>query len=157
MSHSDFSSGFLSDFTSSAYTSRYNECGAIDRMRSLLFHRLLSTMRSIADALHRQHPAPHTPEGSSVLFLQTLHTFLGLRFYMTSSAPSCSLFRANLSTLPSSLVSHSLYVTVCCFAPLSQGGTTLQHTRSPRCIDCLLPGLWFASKLNSCHDQTFTG
>ncbi len=55
MASSDFSPGFLLDFASSAYTIRYSE-RATDRMRSLLFHHLLS-----------QHPVLPTPEGSSRL------------------------------------------------------------------------------------------
>jgi len=35
---------------------------------------------------------------------------------------------------------NSNYVTGCCFAPLSQGVTTLQHSQSPGCTGCLLPG-----------------
>jgi len=66
---------------------------------------------------------------------QVLHTFHGLRFCMTSSAPSCSLFRVNLSTLQ-----DSLYVTGCRFAFLSQEVTSFQHSQSPNCTGCLLPG-----------------
>ena len=54
---------------------------------------------------------------------------------LTGSAPSCSLFRANLSTLQ-----DSLYVTGCCFALLSQEVTSLQHSQLPGCTGCLLPG-----------------
>ena len=66
-----------------------------DRMRSLLFHRLLS-----------QHPALHTPESSSRLHFQVLRRFLGLRHTVTGSALSCSPFRVTISVLQ-----VSLYVT----------------------------------------------
>ena len=68
---------------------------------------------------------------------------------LTSSAPSCSPFGANLSTLLcEALLRHSLYVTGCGFALLSQEVTTLpwpdrqdrQHLRSPRSTGCLLRG-----------------
>ncbi len=55
---------------------------------------------------------------------------------LTSSAPSCSPFGANISTLQ-----DSLYVTGCCFALLSQEVTSLQHNLSPGCTGCLLCGL----------------
>ena len=55
---------------------------------------------------------------------------------VNSSAPSFSRFRANISALQ-----DSLYVTGCCFAPLSQGDTTLRHSQSPGCTGCLLRGL----------------
>jgi len=73
MASSDFLTGFLADFTSSAYTARYDSRGSADPPRPLLFHRLLSL-----------HPALPTPEGSSVLRFQALpdvsirHTFRGL-------------------------------------------------------------------------------
>jgi len=51
-----------------------------DRMRPLLFQRLLSP-----------HPALPTPEGSSRLLFQVLRRFPGLRFRLKNSAPSCSL------------------------------------------------------------------
>ena len=54
---------------------------------------------------------------------------------LIGSAPSCSPFGANLSTLQ-----DSLYVTGCCFALLSQEVTSLQHSQSPGCTGCLLPG-----------------
>ena len=66
---------------------------------------------------------------------QVLHTFLGLRSYVTNSAPSCSPFGANISTLQ-----DSLYVTGWCFAPSSQRDTTLRHSQSSSCTGCLLPG-----------------
>jgi len=66
---------------------------------------------------------------------QVLHTFLGLRSYVTYSAPSFSPCGANISTLQ-----DSLYVTGCCFALLSQEVTSLQHSQSPGCTGCLLPG-----------------
>ena len=122
MASSDFSPDFLLDFTSSAYTIRYSD-RATDRMRSLLFHHLLS-----------QHPVLPTPEGSSRLHFQVLRRFHGLRYWLKSSAPSFP-FRANISALQ-----DSLYVAGCCFALLSQEVTTFQHTRSPRCTGCLLPG-----------------
>ena len=55
---------------------------------------------------------------------------------MTSSAPSFSRYRANISTLQ-----DLLYATGCCFAPLSQGVTTLRHSQLPGCTGCLLRGL----------------
>jgi len=55
---------------------------------------------------------------------------------LSSSAPSFSPCGANISTLQ-----DSLDVTGCCFAPLSQGDTTLQHIWSPRRTGCLLRGL----------------
>jgi hypothetical protein len=54
---------------------------------------------------------------------------------MKGSAPSCSPCGANISTLQ-----DSLHVTGCCFAPLSQGVTTLRHSQSPGCTGCLLSG-----------------
>jgi hypothetical protein len=53
---------------------------ATDRMRSLLFRRLLS-----------QHPVLLTPEGSSRLHFQALRRFHRLRWLVSSSAPSFSL------------------------------------------------------------------
>ena len=82
-------------------------------------------------------PTSHSPYAGGFFGAasQVLHTFLGLRFCVTSSTPSSSLFRANLSTLQ-----DSLYVTVCWFALLSQEVTSLQHNQSPGCTGCLLPG-----------------
>jgi len=74
---SDFSSSFFPNFAHKAYTVLYGVCSFTDQMRSLLFQQLLS-----------QHPAPHTPEGSSVLLLR----------FFTPSVP-LDPFRANLSTL----------------------------------------------------------
>ena len=54
---------------------------------------------------------------------------------ISNSAPSCSPFGANISTLQ-----DSLDVTGCCFAPLPQRVTSLQHIRLPRCTGCLLRG-----------------
>ena len=54
---------------------------------------------------------------------------------LTGSAPSCSLFGANLSTLQ-----DPLYVTGCCFVLLSQEVTSLQQSQLPGCTGCLLPG-----------------
>lgn len=73
MGPSDFSSGFIPDFTHCAYTDLYDGCGSVNPMRSLLFQQLLS-----------QHPILHTPEGSSVLF----HRFFtpSLAFAFTSQA-----------------------------------------------------------------------
>ena len=60
---------------------------------------------------------------------------------LIGSAPSCSPFGANISTLPcEALLRHSLYVTGCCFAPSSQRDTTLRHSQSSSCTGCLLPG-----------------
>jgi len=56
MASSDFSSGFLSGFHLAAYTFCFGSSVLTDRMRPLLFHRLLS-----------QHPALPTPESSSRL------------------------------------------------------------------------------------------
>jgi hypothetical protein len=98
-------------------------------MRPLLFRRLLS-----------QHPVLPTPEGPSRLHFQVLRRFHGLRYWLTSSAPSFP-FRANISVLQ-----DSLYVTGCCFALPSQEVTTFQHTRSPRCTGCLLPGRLFVTR-----------
>jgi hypothetical protein len=128
MASSDFSPGFLLDFTSSAYTIRYSD-HATDRMRSLLFHHLLS-----------QHPVLPTPEGSSRLHFQVLRRFHGLRYWLTSSAPSFP-FRANISALQ-----DSLYVAGCCFALPSQEVTTFQHTPSPGRTGCLLPGRLTATR-----------
>ena len=55
---------------------------------------------------------------------------------LTSSAPSFSRFRANISTLQ-----DSLYVAGCCFAPSSRRATSLQHSQLPGCTGCLLRGL----------------
>jgi hypothetical protein len=54
---------------------------------------------------------------------------------LSTSAPSFSLVRANISTLQ-----DSLDVTGYDFASFSQGVTTLQHLRSPRSTGCLLRG-----------------
>jgi len=98
---------------------------ATDQMRPPLFHRLLS-----------QHPAPHTPEDSSRL----LPGSSSLPWPSLSPEQLGSLLfplpRANMTTLQ-----DSRDVTGCCFAPLSPGGTPLQHIRSPRCTWCLLHGL----------------
>ena len=53
---------------------------ATDRMRSPLFHRLLS-----------QHPVPPYAGGFFTAAFQVLHRFHGLRYCMNSSAPSCPL------------------------------------------------------------------
>jgi hypothetical protein len=81
---------------------------------------------------------------------------------MTSSALSCSLHRANISALQ-----DSLYVAGYCFAPLSQGVTTLQHSQSPGCTGCLLrallavtPGLSLSKSRPDSHrlaDDSFAG
>jgi len=76
MGPSDFSSGFLPDFTLCAYTGRYNGCGATDLMRSLLFQQLLS-----------QHPIPHTPEGSSVLLSRFFTPSLAFAFALQARLP----------------------------------------------------------------------
>ena len=55
---------------------------------------------------------------------------------LTSSAPSGSRCRANISTLQ-----DSLYVTGCCFALLPQERTPLQHNRLPGSTGSLLRGL----------------
>jgi len=96
---------------------------ATDRMRPLLFHRLLS-----------QHPALPTPESSSRLLSRFFAASLPSPC-VTGSALSCSPCGANMSVLQ-----VSLYVTGCCFASLSQGVTTLRHNQSPSYIGCLLPG-----------------
>jgi len=96
---------------------------ATDRVRPPLFHRLLS-----------QHPVPPTPEGSSRL-LPGSAPLPWPSPSLNSSAPSCSPLGANISTLQ-----DSLDVTGCCFAPLPQRVTSLQHIRSPRCTGCLLRG-----------------
>ena len=96
----------------------------IDRMRPLLFRRLLSP-----------HPVPpYAGEffgaafpGSSRLPWPSLR--------MTSSALPCSPLGANLSALQ-----DLLYATGCDFALPSQEVTTLQHLRSPRSTGCLLRG-----------------
>ena len=54
---------------------------------------------------------------------------------LSTSAPSFSLVRANISTLQ-----DSLNVTGCEFASLSPGVTTLQHHQSPDGTGCLLHG-----------------
>jgi hypothetical protein len=105
---------------------------ATDRIGSLLFHRLLS-----------QHPVLPTPEGSSRLLFQVLRRFLGLRHWLTGSAPSFSRLRANISTLQ-----DSLYVAGCCFALLSSEDTTLRHTYVHR-----LPATWPPVRY---QDWTFT-
>ena len=97
MASSDFSSGFLSDFAPGAYTVRYGGCGATDRMRSLLFHRLLS-----------QHPAPHTPEGSSRLLYRFFAASLAFAFALQARLPLVPIFWVNLSMLQ-----DSLHVTGC--------------------------------------------
>jgi len=61
---------------------------------------------------------------------------------MKSSALPCSPLGANISTLLcEALPRHSLHVTGCGLALLSQGNTTLQHSQSPGCTGCLLRGL----------------
>jgi len=108
---------------------------AIDQMRPLLFHHLLSS-----------HPALLTPEGSSRLHFQVLRRFPGLGLRWQARHPLFP-FRANISTLQ-----DSRDVTGCEFASFSQGGTTLQHLRSPRGTGCLLRG-----GLIPTTDRTFTG
>lgn len=70
---------------------------------------------------------------------------------LRGSAPSCSPSGANISTLQ-----DSLYVTGCCFAPLSPGDTTLQHSQSPDCIGCLLRGSLAITTIGlHLHNTTF--
>ena len=66
----------LSGFRSfSLYQSLRRLC-PVDRMRPLLFHRLLS-----------QHPAPHTPEGSSTLLLRVFTPSLAFAFTLQARLP----------------------------------------------------------------------
>ena len=78
-------------------------------------------------------PVPHTPEGSSQLLSVLPLPWPSVS--ISNSAPSCSPCGANISTLQ-----DSLDVTGCCFAPLPQRVTSLQHIRLPRCTGCLLRG-----------------
>jgi hypothetical protein len=123
MTSSDFSPGFLLDFTSSAYTSRFGGCVHRPSETSPVPSPTFTTSRSpyagefFAAALSGSSPLPWPS--------------LSLK----SSALPCSPFGANISTLQ-----DSLYVTGCGFALLSQEDTTLQHLRSPRSTGCLLRG-----------------
>jgi len=76
MTSSDFSYGLTADFAHRLYRS-LPWMWTMDRMRSPLFHRLLS-----------QHSAPPTPESSSRLRFQNLHLFHGLRRLSSGSALS---------------------------------------------------------------------
>jgi hypothetical protein len=73
--------------------------------------------------------------------------FLAVAFPGSSPLPWPSLTCKQLGSLLSrfrvaiSVLQDSLYVAGCCFASLSRGVTSLQHTRSPRCTGCLLHGL----------------
>ena len=73
--------------------------------------------------------------------------FFAVAFPGSSPLPWPSLTSKQLDSLLSrfrvaiSVLQDSLYVAGCCFASLSQGVTSLQHTRSPRCTGCLLHGL----------------
>ena len=73
--------------------------------------------------------------------------FFAVAFPGSSPLPWPSLTSKQLGSLLSrfrvaiSVLQDSLYVAGCCFASLSQGVTSLQHTRSPRCTGCLLHGL----------------
>ena len=147
MGPSDFSSGFLSDFTLCAYTGPYNGCGATDRMRSLLFHRLLS-----------QHPIPHTPEGSSVLLFQVLRTFLGLRLCIAGSAPSGpitgSTFRRRRIHLMLRAVDLRSFL-----RRLHRFSTTSHPAALDACYlaACSLPGLDFHQRADDSFQDTLRG
>jgi hypothetical protein len=114
----------LSGFRFISLYQRFRWVWTIDRMRSLLFRRLLSP-----------HPVPpYAGEFFGVAFPGSSRLpWPSLR--MTSSALPCSPLRANLSALQ-----DSLYVAGYGFALLSQEATTLQHLRSPRSTGCLLRG-----------------
>ena len=122
MSPSDFSSSFLSDFTLQLIPSVPTVVARRPDEISPVPSPTFTTSRS---------PYAGGFFGASS---QVLHTFLDLRSCVTNSAPSCSPFGANISTLQ-----DSLYVTGCCFAPSSRRDTTLQHSQSPGCTGCLLP------------------
>ena len=94
-----------------------------DRIRSLLFHCLLS-----------QHPVLYTPEGSSRLLFQVLHRFHGLRCSRSTRHPLVP-FPGYISTLQ-----DSLNVAGCCLASPPRGVTTLLHSQLPVCTGCLLRG-----------------
>ena len=114
----------LSGFRFISLYQRFRWVWTIDRMRSLLFRRLLSP-----------HPVPpYAGEFFGVAFPGSSRLpWPSLR--MTSSALPCSPLGANLSALQ-----DSLYVAGYGFALLSQEATTLQHLRSPRSTGCLLRG-----------------
>jgi len=76
MGPSDFSYGFFPDFIPRTFTYHYDGCGAIDRMRPLLFHRLLS-----------QHPIFPTPEGSSRLLSRFFTASLAFAFARQARLP----------------------------------------------------------------------
>jgi len=123
MVSSDFSSGIHQDFT----------FRLIPSVTVALYHR----------------PDETSPVPSFVFTTsRTLYTgeFLTAAFPGSSPLllPSPCVTDLALSGSPSgpnmSVLQVSLYVTGCCFASLSQGVTTLRHSRSPVYIGCLLPG-----------------
>ena len=124
MASSDSSPGLPLDFTSSAYIKSSGGCGPPTE-RDLPCS--VAYFRHIPLPLRRRVFRGCLP-GSSPLPWPSLS--------LTNSAPSGSRPRANISALQ-----DSLYVTGCCFAPLPQGHTPLQHNRSPRSTGSLLRGL----------------
>ncbi len=82
-------------------------------------------------------PTSHAPYTGGFLTaaIQILRRFCSLRLRSRARLPLFP-FRANISVLQA-----SRHVTGCWFAPLSQGDTSLQHIRLPRCTGRLLHGL----------------
>jgi len=124
MSPSDFSSSFLSDFT----------LQLIPFVTTVVARRP-DEISPVPSPTFTTSRSPYAG-GFFGAASQVLHTFLGLRSCVTNSAPSCSPFGANISTLQ-----DSLYVTGCCFALPPQEDTPLQHNRSPGSTGSLLRGL----------------
>jgi hypothetical protein len=136
MTSSDFLSGFLLDFTLFGLYHSLRWVWATDRIRSLLFHRLLS-----------QHPVLSTPEGSWRLHFQVLHRFHGLHPDSMGSAPSFSRCRADVSTLQDSLQCCGLLF--CSFFSKGYNASAQPVARLHRLLATWPPV--------SYHDQTFTG
>jgi hypothetical protein len=64
--------------------------------------------------------------------------------------PACGIIAPGSSGI------DSLDVTGCCFAPLPQRVTPLQHIRSPRCTGCLLRASWQLPRRTCTRWQTMT-
>ena len=128
MASSDFSPGFLLDFT----------------------FRLIPFVT--VDVGHR--PDEISPVPSSTFTTSRspyAGGFLTAAFPGSSPLPWPSLIREQFGSLFSrfrvaiSTLQDSLYVAGCYFASLSQGVTTLRHSQSPDCTGCLLRGLLSAT------------
>jgi len=120
MASSDFLQGLSPDFDNVRLYQKLQQLWPIDPIRSPLFHPLLSL-----------HSASNTPESSSRLHSRVFTSSFDLHQNVSGSV--LSLFR--MTTLQ-----NSLYVTDCCFAPLPQRDTQLQHNQLPGSTVSLLRG-----------------